>query len=155
MDRRVSPRDGCMGTMTRKKLCLSPQEIEQKLSDAGVQPTLQRIAICRYVLCEADHPTADQVKDWAERNLDKISQATVYNTLGTLVEAGLLRALRLSHSEKVIYDNNIEEHHHFLDEATGRVYDLPLEHIEVKTRLPRKFKTSGVEIVVRGKVENS
>lgn len=138
----------------KKKMSLTPQEIEQRLIDAGVQPTIQRIAICRYVLCEADHPTADEVKDWAEKNLDKISQATVYNTLGALVDAGLLRALRLSHSEKVIYDDNVEEHHHFLDESTGRVYDLPLEHIELKTKLPRKFKARGIEVVVRGKVEN-
>lgn len=143
-----------MSATTKKRAHTAPQDIEQKLVDAGVQPTLQRIAICRYVLCEADHPTAEEVKEWAEKNLDKISLATVYNTLGTLVDAGLLRALRLSHSEKVIYDDNVEDHHHFLDESTGKVYDLPLEHIELRTKLPRKFKAHGIEVVVRGKVEN-
>lgn len=139
----------------KKKMMLTPQEVERKLLDAGVQPTLQRIAICRHVLCEADHPTAEQVKDWAEKNLDKISQATVYNTLGALVDAGLLRALRLSHSEKVIYDDNVGEHHHFLDEATGRVYDLPLEQVELNVKLPRKFKARGYEIVIKGKVDTN
>lgn len=134
---------------------LTSQEIEEKLIAAGVQPTLQRIAICKYVLCEADHPTADEVREWAEKNLDKISQATVYNTLGTLVDTGLLRALRLSHSDKVIYDDNVEEHHHFLDEETGRVYDLPIEHIELKAKLPKKFKARGYEIVVKGRIESS
>lgn len=137
-----------------KKLCLSPADIEKKLLDAGVQPTLQRIAICRYVLCEADHPTAEQVREWAEKNLDKISQATVYNTLGTLVDAGLLRALRLGHSEKVIYDNNVDDHHHFLDETTGRLYDLPLENVQLKVSLPKKFRQQGLELVVKGKIES-
>ncbi|MBX2989029.1 MAG: transcriptional repressor [Bdellovibrionaceae bacterium] len=136
-----------------KRLCLSPAEIEQKLNDAGVQPTLQRIAIFRHILCEADHPTADQVREWAEKNLDKISQATVYNTLGTLVEAGLLQALRLPHSDKVIYDHNIEDHHHFLDEKSGRLYDLPEEDVEVTYKLPKKFRAHRVDVVVKGRVE--
>lgn len=137
-----------------KKPCLSNAEVERKLVEAGVQPSLQRIAICRYVLCEADHPTAEQVREWAEANLDKISQATVYNTLGTLVEVGLLRALRLGHSDKVIYDNNVDDHHHFLDEATGQLYDLPLEHVQIKANLPRKFKQKGLELVIKGRIES-
>lgn len=141
--------------LKNKRMTLTAEEIERKLLAAGVQPTLQRIAICRYVLCEADHPTADEVKEWADKNLDKISQATVYNTLGTLVDAGLLRALRLSHSDKVIYDDNVEDHHHFLDEATGRVYDLPLEHFEIKAKLPKKFKAHGYEIVVKGRIDSN
>lgn len=135
-----------------KQRCLSTTEVEQKLIAAGVQPTLQRIAICRYVLCEADHPTAEQVRDWAEKNLDKISQATVYNTLGTLVEAGLLRALRLGHSEKVIYDSNVQDHHHFLDEATGRLYDLPLDQVHVETDLPKQFEPRSLDLVIKGKL---
>ncbi|HRO68586.1 MAG TPA: Fur family transcriptional regulator [Pseudobdellovibrionaceae bacterium] len=140
--------------MHQKKVSLSPQDIEKRLLGAGVQPTLQRIAICRYVLCEADHPTAEQVKDWAQQNLDKISQATVYNTLNALVDAGLLRALRLPHTEKVIYDDNIEDHHHFFDEETGRLYDLPEEQIDVRSKLPKKFKTNRVEVLFTGKVED-
>lgn len=136
-----------------KRPVLSPQQIEERLQAAGVQPTLQRIAICRFVLNEGDHPTADQVMEWAGKNLDKISQATVYNTLGTLVDAGLLIALRLPHSDKVIYDNNVEDHHHFLDEASGRIYDLPADQVEVKTKLPRKFKAREFEVLIKGRVE--
>lgn len=134
------------------KRCLDTPQIESKLKAAGIQPTLQRIAICRYVLCEADHPTAEQVLSWAQEHLDKISQATVYNTLGTLVEAGLLRALRLGHSDKVIYDHNVEPHHHFLDESSGRLYDLPYDSVQVKASIPRRFQKSGFDLVIRGRV---
>lgn len=142
-----------MTATTPKKILLTSQQIEERLIAAGVQPTLQRIAICRYVLNDGDHPTAEQVLEWAGKNLDKISQATVYNTLGTLVEAGLLVALRLPHSDKVLYDNNVEDHHHFLDETTGRIYDLPADQIEVKSKLPRRFKAREVEVLIKGKVE--
>lgn len=140
-----------MGTTRTKSF--TTEEIEGQLLAAGVQPTLQRIAIYRHILCEADHPTADQVFDWASRKMEKISQATVYNTLGILVQSGLLSALRLPHSEKVIYDTNLDDHHHFLDEATGRLYDLPSDQVEVQCRLPRKFKARHVEVVVKGRVD--
>lgn len=131
--------------------CLSPGEVEVRLKEAGVQPTAQRIAICRYVLCQADHPTADEVKHWADRNFPKLSLATVYNTLGLLVKAGLLRELRMPHSEKVIYDNNLSEHHHFLDEESGALYDVHPDQVKLEWRLPSDFDLKNTEILFRGK----
>jgi Fur family transcriptional regulator, iron response regulator len=138
-----------------KRHCLAPSEIEAKLAAAGVNPTAQRIAICRYVLCEADHPTAEQVKEWADRNFPKLSLATVYNTLGTLVQAGLLKELRLPHSESVIYDDNVGTHYHFLDERTGELIDVPPEAVEVTPRLQKKFKVKDVEVLIRGTLQGS
>jgi Fur family transcriptional regulator, iron response regulator len=132
--------------------CLSPQQIERKLTEAGVNPTAQRIAIARYVLCEADHPTAEEVKAWADKNFPKMSLATVYNTLGTLVKAGLLKELKLGHSESVIYDDRVTDHYHFLDEATGKLHDLMPGDIEVRPKLKKNFKVLGVEVLLKGKV---
>ena len=136
------------------KHCLSPGEVESRLKAAGVQPTAQRIAICRYVLCQADHPTADDVKQWADRNFPKLSLATVYNTLGLLVKAGLLRELRLPHSDKVIYDNNLDEHHHFLDEESGALYDIHSSEVKVDSRLPKGFDLRNTEVLFRGKKQD-
>ena len=133
-----------------KTVCFSPQEIEAQLRSAGVNPTAQRIAVARYVLCEADHPTAEDVKAWADRNYSKMSLATVYNTLSTLVGAGLLKELRLPHSESVIYDDKVFEHHHFLDEKTGELIDIPQDQIEVLPKLKRNFQINRVEVLIRG-----
>lgn len=133
-----------------KSFCLTPREIEERLSTAGVRPTAQRIAIAQYVLCAADHPTADDVKRWADKNFPKLSMATVYNTLSVLVKAGLLREFRLSHSTKVVYDHNIESHHHFLDEKTGKLYDLSPDEVEVKVK---RAKVRQVEVLLRGEWE--
>lgn len=131
---------------------ITPAQIEETLRAAGISATAQRLAICRYVLCEADHPTAEQVKAWADRNFPKLSLATVYNTLGTLVEAGLLRELRLPHSESVVYDCNTSVHYHLLDERTGKVSDLGPEGLELSVRVkPKGFKISGVDVVIRGR----
>lgn len=135
-----------------KTVCLTPQEIEKALVEKKIQPTAQRIAICRYVLCEADHPTADQVKEWADKNFPKISLATVYNTLNILVEAGLLLEVKLDHTDKVMYDNNIVHHHHFLDEESGKLFDIDPADIEVSANLKKKFKIRDIKLVLRGRV---
>ncbi len=136
------------------KKTYSTQEIEKRLSEAGVQPTLQRIAIGQYVLCDADHPTAEDVLAWAEKKLMKISQATVYNTLNTLVEAGLARPFRFPHSDKVVYDSNLMDHFHFLDEKSGQVYDIAMEDIEIKVEMPKKYKIKSLDVVIKGEIKN-
>jgi Fur family iron response transcriptional regulator len=134
----------------RKPLCLSRQEIETRLREKDLQPTLQRVGICQYVLCEGDHPTAEQVHRWAEENLGKISLATVYNTLNSLVKVGLLREFNFSHMEKAIYDNNLDRHHHFFDEVTGQIHDVPFEFVNLETDLGRQFQVKGYEILLKG-----
>ncbi len=131
------------------KTCLTHEQIASRLEAVGVQPTAQRIAICRYVLCEADHPTADDVKIWADQNFPKMSLATVYNTLNTLVEAKLLKEFKFPHSEKVIYDNNVEKHFHFIDEKTGEVHDIFPEQVDIHFK-GKKFKVDDIEIIFKG-----
>jgi Fur family iron response transcriptional regulator len=134
--------------------CLSPLEIQQRLEAAGVQPTVHRMAICKYVLCEADHPTAEDVKEWADRNLDKVSQATVYNTLNTLVDAKLISEFRFPHSDKVFYDCNTGDHFHFLDEKTGRLYDIDPKDVDMKLNIGKKFKVSDIKLILKGTINS-
>jgi Fur family iron response transcriptional regulator len=142
-----------MNSKSRKTInapCLTQAEIIDQLKQAGVNPTAQRIAICKFVLCDADHPTADEVKAWADSNFPKMSLATVYNTLNLLVEAKLLREYKFSHSQKIIYDNNMDKHYHFYDEENGKVTDLMLDQVDVRAKLSRGFKISDIDVIVRG-----
>lgn len=138
-----------------KSSCLTAAEIERKLVAAGIQPTAQRIAICRYVLCESDHPTAEQVKAWADKNFPKLSLATVYNTLRTLVDGKLLREYRFPHSEKVIYDSYTEFHYHFLDEKTGDLYDVDPAGLNIESKLGKGVSIDSVEVLLRGKLSKA
>jgi Fur family iron response transcriptional regulator len=133
-----------------KPNCLAPAQIEAVLRARGIQPTAQRIAIGRYVLCEADHPTAEHVKQWVDENFPKISLATVYNTLRAFVEAGLLEEVRLPDRDAVVFDNLTTPHHHFLDEATGAVHDLPFDAVEVRVQASPEFDVRSATVLVRG-----
>lgn len=137
--------------MQKKKQLLSSSEIEKRLSAAGVQPTAQRIAICRYVLCEADHPTADDIKKWADLNFPKVSMATVYNTMKTLVDAGILSEFKFPHSDSAVYDSNTGVHYHFLDEKTGELFDIEPEAVDLSIKLKEKFKVTGIQVLFRGR----
>jgi Fe2+ or Zn2+ uptake regulation protein len=70
-----------------------------------------------------------------------------------LCDAGLLKDLRFPHMDKVIYDNNVSAHHHFLDEDSGRILDLDDTHVEFKAKLSDTYEVHDVDILVRGRLK--
>ncbi|MBW7875235.1 MAG: transcriptional repressor [Candidatus Cloacimonetes bacterium] len=137
------------------KSCLTVDQIRSILRSRGLQVTTQRVALCRFVLCEADHPTVDTVKTWAEAHSVKVSQATVYNTLNMLVDEGLLKVFRFPHSDRMVYDNNVHHHHHLLDEESNQIFDLDPSQIHIPEALSSEWDISGVEVFVRGRKRSS
>ena len=127
------------------------QETLQALTEHGIQPSAQRVAVADYVLYTTDHPSADQV--WAEvkRTFPMLSRATVYNTLNLFTEKGLLRELVLAEG-KVVFDPKLDPHHHFLDEDTGEIVDVPWTALDVRRvhSLPG-FDVREYQVVMRGK----
>jgi|SRR5579863_2408388 len=137
--------------MKQKKNHLSSRQVEKILVEAGIHPTAQRIAIGRYLFCEADHPTVDRIKEWADRNFPKMSRATVYNTVKKLVEGGVLSEFKFSHSDAAIYDRNTSVHHHFLDEKTGELIDIAPEEVKVELQLKTRLEVKGISVFLRGR----
>lgn len=127
--------------------------ITKLLEEAGIKATAQRIAVCQYVLGPADHPTAEEVKSAVDQVFPKISLATVYNTLNTLVEAGLLKAVKSPDSDKVLFDFNTKDHYHFVDGESGRLIDLDPMLVDIQHSLPEEFKVDSVEVFIMGKAE--
>jgi Fe2+ or Zn2+ uptake regulation protein len=105
-------------------------ELVQKLREAGVQPSAQRLAVAEFVLATKAHPSADEVLTAVQRNFPMVSRATVYNTLHAFVEKGLLRQLIVAEG-RVVFDPVMAPHHHFIDEETGRIDDVPWESVKV------------------------
>jgi Fe2+ or Zn2+ uptake regulation protein len=127
-------------------------EIIAKLKQHGIQPSAQRLAVAEYVLGTDAHPSADEV--WAKvgRRLF-ISRATVYNTLNLFVDKGLLRAFVLAEG-RVVFDPNVEPHHHFIDEETETIHDIPWG--DVRVAIPPALRARGYlvrehQVVMRGR----
>jgi Fur family transcriptional regulator, iron response regulator len=122
-----------------------------RLRDHGVQPTAQRVAVAEYALQTDEHPSAEQVYARVRERFPMVSRATVYNTLNLLVEKGLLKQLTLAEG-RVVFDPNMERHHHFIDEATGTIHDVPWPAVRVSKldELP-DFEVREYQVVMRGK----
>lgn len=121
------------------------------LASHGIQPSAQRVAVAEYALRTTDHPSADVV--WAEvrAGFPFVSRATVYNTLNLFVEKGLLRALVLAEG-KVLFDPNVEPHHHFIDEDSGTIHDVPWDAVAVRRiEAPRDFELREYQVIMRGR----
>lgn len=106
------------------------RDITAILRAHGIQPSAQRLAVASYILDTDEHPSAEEVLHHAKAHLPMISRATVYNTLNLFVAKGLIRELVLAEGRSV-FDCNLEQHHHFIDEATGAIHDVPWDAVRV------------------------
>ena len=127
-----------------------------KLRNSGLRPTKQRLKICE-VLFNTEktfHFTVNDLSKIIREKLNqKISLATVYNTVHAFKKKGYLKEISMN-SEKTYFDTNTSHHHHFFDSSTKELTDLSddqVEKIKINKVLPGK-KISSVEILV--KVEN-
>ena len=124
-----------------------------KLRKSGLRPTRQRLKICE-VLFDRDttfHFTInDLTKIISEKLNEKISLATVYNTVHAFKNKGYLKEISIN-SDKSYFDTNTSVHHHFFDEDNNRLIDCDendLDEIKIKKNITGK-KISSVEVLIK------
>tara|TARA_X000000368_G_scaffold409188_1_gene390804 strand:- start:158 stop:571 length:414 start_codon:yes stop_codon:yes gene_type:complete len=128
----------------------------EKLRETGLRPTKQRVKICELLFNReyTFHFTINDLAKKISRELnEKISLATVYNTVHAFKKKGYLKEISINR-DKSYFDTNTSHHHHFFDNSTQELTDLSDEYVEkiqINKTLPGK-KISSVEVLV--KVEN-
>jgi len=122
----------------------------EALREHGIQPSAQRVAVAEYVLHTSEHPSADVVWKRVREEFPWISRATVYNTLNLFVEKGLLRRLTFA-EDSVVFDPRTDTHHHFIDDETGQIIDVPWEKVQVcNIESMRGYRISDYQVVMHG-----
>jgi Fur family transcriptional regulator, iron response regulator len=94
--------------------------------------------------------TAEQVHAAVRKARTQVSLATVYNTLHQFTSAGLLREVVID-STRIYFDTNTEGHHHFFDESTSELQDIPAQDVQI-ARLPKAppgRKLGQVDVIIR------
>ena len=132
------------------------QDFINKLRNSGLRPTKQRIKICEILFNteKTFHFTInDLVKKISKATNDKISLATVYNTVHAFKKKGYVKEISLG-NDKSYFDTNISSHHHFYDTKTNELIDIDSSKIELKN-IPNPPKGKSIkEIDVVINVEN-
>ena len=129
-----------------------------KLRDAGLRPTKQRVKICEilFIREKTFHFTInDLAKKISEDFNEKISLATVYNTVHAFKDKGYLKEISIN-SDKSYFDTNITNHHHFFDEDTNQLIDCnneDIEEIRIKKNITGK-KIKSVEVLIKVASDN-
>ena len=129
----------------------------EKLRSSGLRPTKQRVTICKLLFDRKKtfHFTINNLFEiLKEETSEKISLATIYNTVHSFKKKGYLKEISVN-KDKSYFDTNTSNHHHFLDINTNELIDLKNEdvhNIKIKKRIPGK-KINSIEVLV--KIENS
>lgn len=130
-------------------------QVETTLRDKGIQPSAQRVAVASYVLHTHEHPSAEIVFKRVRAQFPWISRATVYNTLNLFVEKGLLQRLTLA-EDSIVFDPVTEMHHHFIDDESGAIHDVPWERVQVcNLDSLQGYAIRRYEVVLRGKLKET
>lgn len=112
--------------------------------------TPQRLAILDYLEGNVAHPSADDIFKAVSRRYRSMSFATVYNTLNTLTEAGVLRELTVD-PERKRYDPDTSLHHHLICVSCKKIVDIPGEiPIELPKNAARDFTLIGNHVEFYG-----
>jgi Fur family transcriptional regulator, iron response regulator len=110
-------------------------DIKAKLALAGIGPTKQRLALAELIFREHDrHFNADELFTESVRAGCGVSLATIYNTLKTFCDTGLLREVVVD-ATRTYYDTNASRHHHFYAAETGTLIDIAGQGV-VLAKLP-------------------
>ena len=122
----------------------------EMLHKTPLKATNQRLALLKIIFRDGDaHYTAEDILKKVQENSLNISLATIYNTLNSFKNYGLLRAIKTS-SDKIFFDTNTTHHHHFYCKDTEELIDINSSKIVITKlpSLPKGKKISSVNVVV-------
>lgn len=122
------------------------------LHRGGLRPTRQRLALAGLLVGDGKnrHVTAEGLHALAAQSGEKVSLATVYNTLRAFCEAGLIQEITVDGSRSY-FDTRLDDHPHFYWEDTAELTDAPADQLEI-ARLPEApdgAEVARVDVVIR------
>jgi Fur family iron response transcriptional regulator len=122
------------------------------LARGGLRPTRQRLALARLLVGDGQdrHVTAESLFALTGGAGEKVSLATVYNTLRAFCEAGLVNEVVVD-GARSYFDTRIENHPHFYWEETHALTDAPADEVTIAAlpAAPLGTEIARVDVVIR------
>ena len=129
------------------------------LKDSKLKVTPQRIAVLEALNNLKNHPTADKIKEYVVKNHPNIAVGTIYKTLETFVEKGLVKKVK-TEKDVMRYDAILRNHHHLYCNDTERIEDFfddeldnLIEKYFQKKKIPN-FEVKDIKLQIIGTFNN-
>ena len=120
------------------------------LRKSTLKVTNQRITLIKLIFSSGNaHYTAEEVFIKAKKQKIKISLATVYNTLNSFRDNGILNVVKTK-SDKIYYDTNLKDHHHFYCEESGELIDIKSSNVQISKipKIPKGKRLSSISVTI-------
>ncbi len=128
----------------------NPAEKASELLRAhGVRPSHQRVHVLGHLLAHPEHPTVEAIHAALLPSMPTLSKTTVYNTLGVLCQAGLVRMVKIEGHE-ARYDAVLSEHGHCRCDRCGRIDDFEIDIGLLIRTLPEGFRIRQRDVYLHG-----
>jgi len=128
------------------------------LAQAGLRPTRQRVTLAALLVGDGQHRhfTVESLFNAAKDAGEKVSLATVYNTVKAFCDAGLVQEVTVD-GTKSYFDTNTHDHPHFYWEDEGRLTDAPADELEIRQlpQAPAGAEVASVDVVIRLRRRNA
>ncbi len=113
-----------------------------------ISPTRQRVEIAEFLFQRPQHLSAEKILDGVTDAGNRVSRATVYNTMGLFASKGVVREVLIDR-ERVFYDSNTEVHQHFYNVDTGELTDAYAADMVTEPELPDGMRIISTDIVYK------
>ena len=117
------------------------EQLKQLCSEHGIKLTHQRLEIFKELLSGQDPPSAEDIHKRLQDRLPTVAIDTVYRTLATFDEMGLVNKLHVM-NERTLFDTNLAPHHHFVCTRCKKVDDVYWSAFD-ETTLPSAVQGMG------------
>jgi Fur family iron response transcriptional regulator len=139
----------------QRVFAVTPEVLERSknwLSKARLRPTQQRLALASLLVGDGQdrHVTAESLHESVMTAGEKVSLATVYNTLKAFCDAGLVQEVIVD-GTRSYFDTRTDDHPHFYIEDQGRLTDAPKVDVDTSTLsgLPEGYEIDKVDVIIR------
>ncbi len=119
---------------------LSVEELRHIFEEAGLRLTHQRIMVYNAVISSKDHPSAETIYEALKKEIPTISLDTVYRTLSTLDQLGLIKRVQLF--DYIRFEPDLSRHHHFICNKCKKIIDFYWPEID-EVPVPENLKALG------------
>jgi Fur family transcriptional regulator, peroxide stress response regulator len=134
-------------------MSVSTEFLAEQLKSKDIRPSYQRIKVLEYLNQKGGHPTVDEIFRALSADIPSLSKVTIYNTLRTLTEAGLVRVVDIDETEKR-FDITLTNHGHFQCEACGTIYNFQVNIDQVPIDGLNQFEITQKNIYFKGLCPN-